>query len=251
MAHKAKNIHAQTSSTWMKRILPWIAVLAVSTTANPVMAGTDVAAMETKTIAAFHKDSFGNRQGNAVRGKQIATQACAQCHGAEGNAVSSAFPSLSAQLPNYLASQLMLFKTGQRRSPVMHAIATNLAAGDMLDVAAYYASQSPGKPYESTNAELLAHGEKLYREGDLKRGIPACTWCHGPGGGATSSIFPRIGGQSPIYLEVVLDVLKTKQFHIQEAYVMKAILTNLSREDIKAVSEYTSTLTAAKPESTR
>lgn len=250
MAHKAKNIHAQTSSTWMKGILPWIAVLAVSTAANSVMAGTDAPAIETKTIAAFHQDSFGDRQGNAVRGKQIATQACVQCHG-EGNAVSGAFPSLSAQLPNYLAAQLMLFKTGQRRSPIMQAIAKNLAADDMLDVAAYYSSQSPGKPYESKNAELLAHGEKLYREGDLKRGIPACTWCHGQAGGATSSIFPRIGGQSPTYLEFVLDVLKTKHFHIQEAYVMKAILTNLTREDIKAVSEYTSTLTAAKPESTR
>jgi cytochrome c553 len=226
--------------------LAWMVLLAVSA-APPVMAGADATAKEARTIAAYYQDSFGDRQGNAVRGKRIVAQACALCHGAEGNATSSAFPSLSGQLPQYLAAQLMLFKTGERRSPIMQSIARDLAAADMLDAAAYLSSQAPGAPYASSDAELLAHGEKLYREGDLQRGIPACAYCHGANGSATSPIFPRIGGQSPVYLEFVLDVLKTRRFVIQEAYVMKAILTNLTPEDIKAVSAHASTLTATTP----
>ena len=235
----------------MRAALPWLLILAVSAAASPVMAGPDGVAIETRTIAAYNQASFGDRQGDATKGQRIVMQACAQCHGAQGNAVSSAFPTLSAQLPTYLVAQLMLFKTGERRSPIMQPVAQNLSASDMLDTAAYFSSQTPGKPYASNNAELLTHGEKLYREGDLQRGIPACIHCHGVTGSAIAPIFPRIGGQSPDYLEFVLGVLKTKRFVIHEAYVMKAILTNLTPVDIKAVSAYTSTLTAAKPENAR
>lgn len=232
----------------MKAALSWVLLLTASAAVRPVMAAPDGGAIEIRSIAAYNQASFGDQHGDRARGQRIAMQACSQCHGAQGNAVSRAFPNLSAQLPEYLVAQLMLFKTGERRSPIMQPVAQNLSAADMLDAAAFYSSQAPGKPYLSNNAELMGRGEKLYREGDLQRGTPACIHCHGTTGGAIAPIFPRIGGQSPDYLEFVLGVLKTKRFVIHEAYVMKAILTNLTLEDIKAVATYTSTLTVANPE---
>lgn len=218
----------------------------VSSVPSPVAAASDASAAETVRIAAFYRENFGDRKGDAKRGREIAMQSCSQCHGAQGNAISKDFPSLSAQLPDYVASQLALYKMGKRRSPVMGSIATALKIEDMLDVATYFSQQTPAKPYESARPELLALGEKLYYSGDGPRAIPACAWCHGPRGDSSAPIFPRIGGQSPVYLEFVLGVLKNKFFTIQEAYVMKAVLTNISEDEIKAVSEFVSTLDVKK-----
>lgn len=223
-----------------------VAVLLGVATTNTALAASDAPAVEIRKITSLYEEKFGTRKGDAVRGKQVATQICAQCHGIDGNAASKEFPSLSAQLPNYLASQLVLYKMEKRRSPIMAAIAKGLTTDDMLDVATYYSQQAPGKPYESSNAKLLAYGEKLYREGDIQRGIPACTWCHGPSGNSTQPIFPRIGGQSPAYIEFVLGILKSRFFYAQEAYIMKAALANMTPDDIKAVSEFASTLNAAE-----
>lgn len=214
-----------------------------------VAAASDASPGQTIGIVEFYREKFGDRKGDAKRGREIAMRSCSQCHGPQGNPVSKEFPSLSAQLPVYVASQLALYKMGQRRSPVMGAIATSLTEQDMLDVASYFSQQAPAAPYASARPELLAQGEKLYYGGDPARAIPACAWCHGPRGDSSAPIFPRIGGQSPAYLEFVVGVLKTKFFTIQEAYVMKAVLTNLSDEDIKAVSEFVSTLEVKKKES--
>lgn len=232
-------------------VLPVLAYFIASAAMNSVMAASDAPGMETVRITTLYDENFGNSKGDAVRGKQVAAQMCATCHGSDGNAVSNAFPSLSAQLPNYLASQLVLYKMEKRRSPIMMPIAKNLSTDDMLDVATYYSRQAPAAPHRSTQAELLAQGEKLYKGGDVERGIPACAWCHGPSGSSSSPIFPRIGGQSPAYLEAVLGILKTKFFYAQEAYVMKAVLANMNQEDIKAVSEYVSTIPSAGLESSR
>lgn len=223
--------------------------IVVSAAVTAVLADANAPALETVRITDLYSEAFGQRKGDVARGKQVAAQACAQCHGSGGDAVGDAFPSLSAQLPNYLASQLVLFKMEKRRSPVMAPIAKNLTVDDMLDVATYYSRQAPGAAHRSTQAELLAQGEKLYRAGDVQRGIPACTWCHGASGSGSAPIFPRIGGQSPVYLEAVLGILKTKFFYAQEAYVMKAVLANLNQEEIKAVAEYVSTMQAASLDS--
>jgi cytochrome c553 len=80
-------------------------------------------------------------------GKAKATQVCAACHGANGVSVSDTIPNLAAQRAGYIEAQLKAFKEGHRRpagptSPAatMAAIATQLSADDMANVAAYFAS---------------------------------------------------------------------------------------------------------------
>ena len=82
-------------------------------------------------------------------GKARAATVCAACHGANGVSVSDAIPNLAAQRAGYLEAQLKAFKEGTRKaqsatSPtaIMNAIATQLSADDIADVAAYFASQS-------------------------------------------------------------------------------------------------------------
>jgi cytochrome c553 len=81
--------------------------------------------------------------GDIEAGKQKA-QACAACHGADGNGAASIYPRLAGQYADYLLVSLKRYKSGDRQNPMMNAMASPLSEQDMQDIAAYY-SQLPGK----------------------------------------------------------------------------------------------------------
>ena len=87
---------------------------------------------------------------------------------------------------------------------------------------------------------MLALGEKLYRAGDLGKGIPACTACHSPNGaGNIQAGFPKVSGQQKGYLESTL-----KEYRSQKrdagAYslVMQSASANLTDRQIEALANY-------------
>jgi cytochrome c553 len=86
-------------------------------------------------------------------GKARAATVCAACHGANGVSVSDSIPNLAAQREGYLAAQLRALKEGTRKSPVMNAIAAQLSADDIANVAVFFASQ-PGAPAGARSAFL-------------------------------------------------------------------------------------------------
>ena len=86
-------------------------------------------------------------------GKARAATVCAACHGANGVSVSDSIPNLAAQREGYLAAQLRTLKDGTRKSPVMNAIAAQLSADDIANVAAFFASQ-PGAQAGARSAFL-------------------------------------------------------------------------------------------------
>ena len=79
--------------------------------------------------------------GDAASGKQK-SQACAACHGADGNAPTGPdFPRLAGQHSDYLLKALRDYKSGARKNPIMGGQASALSAQDMADLAAYFSSQ--------------------------------------------------------------------------------------------------------------
>ena len=86
-------------------------------------------------------------------GKAKAAGVCAACHGANGVSVSDAIPNLAAQRAGYLEAQLKALKDGTRKNPIMNAIAAQLSAEDMANVAAHFAAQ-PGAGTGSKSALL-------------------------------------------------------------------------------------------------
>lgn len=62
----------------------------------------------------------------------------------------------------------------------MAGMVAALSEQDMKDLAAYFSSQTMKEG--STPEDVVAKGEKLFRGGDLERGIAACIACHGPRG---------------------------------------------------------------------
>lgn len=67
---------------------------------------------------------------------------CAACHGADGNSATGDFPRLAGQHPDYLLRALLDYKLGHRKNPIMQGQAANLSRQDMMDLAAWFSSQT-------------------------------------------------------------------------------------------------------------
>jgi cytochrome c553 len=76
-------------------------------------------------------------------GRAKVATVCAACHGTNGVSVSDTIPNLAAQRAGYIEAQLKALKEGTRKNAIMNAIAAQLNAADIANVAAYFASQ-PG-----------------------------------------------------------------------------------------------------------
>jgi cytochrome c553 len=86
-------------------------------------------------------------------GRQLATTVCAACHGPSGISVSDTVPNLAGQRARYIEAQLKFFKDGTRKEPgsvsraaIMNAIAAQLSAEEIANVAAYFESQPGAAP---------------------------------------------------------------------------------------------------------
>jgi cytochrome c553 len=80
--------------------------------------------------------------GNAESGRQK-SQACAACHGPDGNQPLQAdYPRLAGQHYDYLFKALRDYKSGTRKNAVMAGMVGNLSAQDMQDLAAFFSKQT-------------------------------------------------------------------------------------------------------------
>ena len=86
-------------------------------------------------------------------GKTRVDTVCAACHGANGVSVGDAIPNLAGQKSVYLENQLKALKDGSRKNPIMGAIAAQLSADDIANVAAFFAAQ-PGATGTAKSAFL-------------------------------------------------------------------------------------------------
>ena len=112
-------------------------------------------------------------------GKQLATTVCAACHGPSGISVSDSVPNLAGQRARYIEAQLKFFKDGTRKEPgtvsraaIMNAIAAQLSAEDIANLAAYFESQPGATP--GTKSPLLPNiaATKVAFPEDYKRAFP-------------------------------------------------------------------------------
>jgi cytochrome c553 len=67
---------------------------------------------------------------------------CAHCHGTDGHAVAGeAMVRLAGQSREYLLTQLMAFRTGDRKATIMHQITRGYSEAQLESLAAYFAAQ--------------------------------------------------------------------------------------------------------------
>lgn len=73
-------------------------------------------------------------------GKSKAAEACASCHGADGNSPAPNFPKIGGQYRTYIAKALKDYKSGARQDPIMAGMAASLSNADIENLAFYYSS---------------------------------------------------------------------------------------------------------------
>ncbi|HLO63980.1 MAG TPA: c-type cytochrome [Azonexus sp.] len=189
-----------------------------------------------------HASEEAHAKADPAKGKVIAETVCVACHGADGNSAVSANPNLAGQVEEYIYKQLKNFKAADgkpaaRNNPIMGGMAAPLSDEDMKNVAAWFASQKM-KPAAAKDEKQIALGQKLWRAGDAKKGIPACAGCHGPAGAGLPAQFPRLAGQYPEYTEAQLKSFRTEERANDPEKMMRMIAAKLSDVEIKAVAEY-------------
>jgi len=177
-----------------------------------------------------------------AKGQTVASQACAACHGADGNSPTPANPKLAGQVAEYLERQLHSFKAVQGKKPerdnaVMAGMVANLSPEDMRNVAAYYASRKP-KGGVSRSRELVFVGQKLYRAGNAATGLPACAGCHGPNGAGVPAQYPRLAGQYAEYTAAQLKSFHEGRRANDTNRMMRSIAAKMSDAEMRAVSDY-------------
>jgi cytochrome c553 len=160
---------------------------------------------------------------------------CAACHGPDGNSMVPANPKLAQQHPEYINKQLQEFKSGKRANPIMMGMVAALSDEDMKNIAAWLSTQKAA-PGNSSDKNLVALGERIYRGGIADRQIAACAGCHSPNGAGIPSQYPRLSGQHADYTAAQLTAFRdgVRLNSLQ----MTQVASKLNDREIKAVADY-------------
>lgn len=161
------------------------------------------------------------------------SQACAACHGADGNSVAGMFPNLAGQTWRYIYIQLKDFKEGRRSNPMMDPMAAPLSRQDMIDIANYYAAQK-AKP------STFQADENKIRLGKAKADETLCAMCH-LGGFSGQNEIPRVAGQQYEYVVQQLKDFKARK-RTNDAGNMTSVSQTLNEVDIENLAHYITSL---------
>lgn len=153
---------------------------------------------------------------------------CTACHGEQGRARNSQYPSLAGLSESYIEEQLHAFANGYRKNVHMNPIAGTLDDSEIKLLAVYFSRQAPA-PNEAVeiNAPLRQIAESVIT-------AKGCEGCHGKelNGGALA---PRLAGQGEAYLADQLKAFKTGA-RLDPAQTMNVIAGSLSDEEIVATA---------------
>lgn len=165
------------------------------------------------------------------------SQTCAACHGTDGNSVNPEWPSLAGQHAAYTAAQLRAYQTGARVDPIMIGMSAGLSDQDILDLAAFYEAETM-EP-KTADPDLVELGERIYRGGNLERGVTACIACHGPRGmGNAPAGWPQVAGQHAAYTAHELREYRSGERSTDYQSMMRDIASKMTDEEIEAVASY-------------
>lgn len=128
-----------------------------------------------------------------AQAKEIA-QACAACHGADGNSEVPGMPSVAGQPSLYLEAALKSYRDGKRAHEVMQAFTASLSDPDIALISAYYAATKPTHQNGPVDGDLAAGATTA----------AACVSCHGSDGNSDDPASPRLAGLQPDYLAAAI-----------------------------------------------
>lgn len=158
-------------------------------------------------------------------GKKVANM-CRTCHGIDGYAKIPIAPHIGGESQEYLESQLLAFKTGQREHEMMSVVAASLSPEQIADVAAWYAAhEAKATLPEGVNAEDAPQ---------------LCAACHGADGIALLPDAPNLAGETNIYIDTQLKAFKRGK---RESEIMSAIVADITEAEMREIADWYAAVT--------
>ncbi|HEY9107310.1 MAG TPA: c-type cytochrome [Roseateles sp.] len=168
--------------------------------------------------------------------------ACTGCHGKEGRAAPDGYyPRLAGKPAGYLYNQLLNFRDGRRDYGLMSELIAPLSDAYLKELAGHFASLDLPYPPPQPSvlpAPELARADKLVRNGDAARQLPACAACHGERLTGTQPAVPGLLGLSRDYLNGQLGAWRSGQRRAQAPDCMATIAKALTEAEINALTHY-------------
>ena len=159
---------------------------------------------------------------------------CFACHGENGVSTNPAVPSLAGQPKQFVTTQLVMFREGNRKDAQMSAIAAGMANAEINDYGTYFGAQAPAVPAASSmdpaRAEAAAKLTEKFH----------CVSCHGSALKGQQHI-PRLAGQQAVYLKTQLRGFKAGTRFDMDGNMTSAAQP-LADGDIDIISEYLAAL---------
>jgi len=165
---------------------------------------------------------------DVARGKALA-EACAACHGADGNSTIDLHPSLAGQQPVFLTLQMILFREGIRSFAPMNEAMKGMADADIEALSAFYAAQTlRHEPPERNDAKA--------RRGAVLSERFRCGVCHLPTYAGQNQV-PRLTGQREDFLLHAMQEYQSGRRQGTDTQ-MNAALYGLSDQDLADLAHY-------------
>lgn len=168
--------------------------------------------------------------------------ACTACHGKQGRAGSDGYyPRIAGKPAGYLYNQLVNFREGRRKYPLMIYMVDYLPDSYLHEIADYFSGlHPPYAPLQPVNAPaaVLARGQMLAQSGDPGKKVPACIACHGQALTGVEPAIPGLLGLPRDYVNAQFGAWKNGTRHAAAPDCMALIAQRLSTDDISAASAW-------------
>jgi cytochrome c553 len=175
---------------------------------------------------------------------------CMTCHnrGARGFQGYMPVPQIAGLSAEYIQIQLKAFVERRRQRNlgfIRYGKVHGIPEGQRQAIAEYVSSLPPVS-HPGGSSSLIEQGEKIFHGGAPDNDVPACAVCHGPEAKG-EGIFPRLAGQwRPYLINKLTNWEKERGLGPggadDNSQIMKPIAKSLTKDQIKAVTAYLSSL---------
>ncbi|MGV3655107.1 MAG: c-type cytochrome, partial [Noviherbaspirillum sp.] len=170
------------------------------------------------------------------------TLPCTICHGEQGRSAAGVyFPRIAGKPAGYLYNQLINFREGRRRYPLMIYMVDNLSDDYLREIAEYFAGLSPPyppRPVLEVSPTLLEKGRQLVMHGDSAKNVPACVACHGDSLTGVAPAVPGLLGLPRDYINAQFGAWKSGLRGAAAPDCMGQVAARLTAEEISAASAW-------------
>jgi cytochrome c553 len=168
-------------------------------------------------------------QGDATAGGNLATQRCIGCHGEGGNSLLEEFPTLAGQNYKFLYEATLSYTNGKRINEIMQTAIKGLSKPDIMNLAAYYATQKPVAAQPAPASDLNDPAQAA------ANAAKPCMGCHGKDGNSRIAGNPNLSGFNPGQLAAAINQYQTGA---RQHALMKSFVDGLTAQETELISIY-------------